>query len=214
MDKLIELAEIFIKERLDTDISDGHDCEHTFRVVKHALDIANEIPQANRQIVHLAAILHDVERPAESLSQGKIDHAAAGAETAYRFLVEQHAPENIAQRVADCIRTHRFRSSGTMPETIEAKILYDADKLDSLGAVGIARAFLFAGRIGAKVHNSADDALKSESYSMNDTAYREYLVKLSKIPGKMFTAPAKIRANELKIFMDNFFNQLNCEFFV
>ena len=214
MDKLIELAEIFIKERLDTDISDGHDCEHTFRVVKHALDIAGEIPQADRQIVHLAAILHDVERPAESISQGKTDHAAAGADTACRFLLEHHAPEYVAQRVADCIRTHRFRSSGTAPESIEAKILYDADKLDSLGAVGIARAFLFAGRIGAKVHNSADEALNSESYSVDDTAYREYLVKLSKIPGKMFTEPAKMRAAELKNFMDNFFDQLNCEFFV
>ena len=58
MNQLIESTEIFVKQRLDTASGDGHDCEHTFRVVRHALELCEKIPQANRQIVHLAALLH------------------------------------------------------------------------------------------------------------------------------------------------------------
>ena len=212
MDKLIESAEIFIKSRLQAAIGDGHGPDHTFRVLKHAIDIANEIPAADINTVKLAALLHDVERPAESAAQGRIDHAAAGAETAYRFLLEHSCDAAFAQRVARCISQHRFRSDNA-PDTIEAKILYDADKIDSLGAVGIGRAFLFAGRAGAKLHNTADQAVNAPAYSTEDTAYREYLVKLSRIPEKMLTQPGKRRALELKEFMERFFKQLNKEFF-
>ena len=107
---------------------------------------------------------------------------------------------------------HRYRSD-CRPDTIEAQILYDADKLDSLGAIGIARAFLFAGAVGARLHNSAEDAVNNPAYSREDTAYREYLVKLSKLPDKLLTAHARIKAQQLKNFMDDFFRQLNEEFF-
>ena len=86
-------------------------------------------------------------------------------------------------KIVNCVKRHRYRSSD-LPVTLEEKIVYDADKLDSVGAIGIGRAFLFAGRSGAKVHNTKEDALNSESYSEEDTAYREYLVKLRHIPAK------------------------------
>ena len=200
MFNIIELSENFIKSVLTDDISDGHDFDHTCRVVKHALDLCDQIPHADRRIVHLAAILHDVARPQEFQSQGAVDHAAAGAVIARSFLLQHTTPE-IADRVADAIAQHRYRS-GVRPATIEAQILYDADKLDSLGAVGIARAFMFAAKAGAKLHNSAED-----------TAYREYLVKLSKLPGNMLTEPGKRSAENLAGFMKSFFNQLNTEIF-
>jgi uncharacterized protein len=68
-----------------------------------------------------------------------------------------------------------------IPETIEAKVLFDADKLDSIGRCGIGRAFLFAGEVGATLHNPDITPEESESYSKNDTCYREYRVKLMKI---------------------------------
>ena len=208
---IIELSENFIKTVLADDISDGHDYDHTCRVVKHALDLCAQIPEADRNIVHLAALLHDVARPQEFQSKGAIDHAAAGAEIARKFLL-QHTTPQIAGRVADAIAQHRYRS-GNQPATLEAQILYDADKLDSLGAVGIARAFMFAAKAGARLHNSAADALASSAYSSGDTAYREYLVKLSKLPGKMLTQPGKRAAEKLEAFMKSFFNQLNTEIF-
>ena len=208
---IIELSENFIKSVLTDDISDGHDFDHTCRVVKHALDLCDQIPHADRRIVHLAAILHDVARPQEFQSQGAVDHAAAGAVIARSFLLQHTTPE-IADRVADAIAQHRYRS-GVRPATIEAQILYDADKLDSLGAVGIARAFMFAAKAGAKLHNSAEVAIASPAYSAEDTAYREYLVKLSKLPGNMLTEPGKRFAENLAGFMKSFFNQLNTEIF-
>ena len=208
---LIELSENFIKNALNTAISDGHDFDHTCRVVKHALALCDQIPEADRRIVHLAALLHDVARPQEFQSKGSIDHASAGADIARNFLLQYSSPQ-IADRVAQAISQHRFRSGNT-PDTIEAKILYDADKLDSLGAVGIARAFMFAAKAGAKLHNSATDAVNSDPYSSEDTAYREYLVKLSKLPGKMLTKQGKARAESLSVFMKTFFDQLNAEIF-
>lgn len=212
MFKHIQAAEFFIKSQLNADISDGHDFDHTCRVVKHALAICDTLPQANRTIVHLSAILHDVARPLESASCGKLDHAAEGARIARDFLLGRNLAPELIEAVCKCISEHRYRS-GSTPGTLESQILYDADKLDSLGAVGIARAFLFAGQVGAKLHNDAATALNSPAYGPEDTAYREYLVKLSKIPEKLFTPAAQARAAELKTFMAEFFDQLNAEFF-
>lgn len=212
MNNLIHCAEIFIKEQLSQDFSDGHDYFHTCRVVKHALKLCEQMPHADRNVVHIAAILHDVARPLESASAGKIDHAQAGAQIARDFLIKNHSSAIFADNVAACIAQHRFRSN-LRPASIEAEILFDADKLDSLGAVGIARSFFFAAKVGAKIHNSAQEALNSQAYSVDDTAYREFLVKLSKLPDQMLTEPGKIQAIALKSFMNQFFEQLNKEFF-
>ncbi len=212
MHNLIETTEIFIKSRLNSDISDGHDYDHTCRVVKHALALCDQLPQADRQTVHLAALLHDVARPEESASAGKIDHAENGAEIAAEFLKTLDLEPARQQAIVQAIREHRYRS-GNKPSTLESQILYDADKLDSLGAVGIARAFLFAGHVGAKLHNTAEAALAGSAYSQEDTAYREYLVKLSHLPEKMQTVPGKILAQQRKNFMQEFFDRLNEEFF-
>ena len=212
MHNLIESTEFFIKSRLNSDISDGHDYTHTCRVVKHALALCDQLPAANRTIVHLAALLHDVARPEESASAGKIDHATAGADIAADFLQSLPLEESERSAIVQAIREHRYRS-GNQPSSLESQLLYDADKLDSLGAIGIARAFLFAGHVGAKLHNSAQDALAGDAYSSEDTAYREYLVKLSHLPEKMQTIPGKILAQQRKDFMQLFFDRLNEEFF-
>lgn len=208
----IQNAEFFIKQQLNNDFSDGHDIAHTVRVVKNCRRLCEQIPHADSDIVILAAWLHDVARPLESQSNGQIDHAAKGSEIAAEFLLDSKLDHAIVQRVARCIAEHRFRS-GIQPSSIEAEILYDADKLDSLGAVGIARAMFFAARCGASLHNSREEALQSQPYSCGDTAYREYLVKLSKLPERLFTEPARIIARERAAFMKSFFDQLNSEFF-
>lgn len=209
---IIQSTEIFVKERLDGDFSDGHDFDHTYRVVAHVLDLCREIPQADSEIAHLAALLHDIARPEESRGNGAVDHALLGSQIARDFLLNHDYPTEKAYRVERCIAEHRFRS-GNRPASLEAQILFDADKLDSLGAIGIARSFYFASAVGARLHNAADVALASPPYSVNDTAYREYLVKLSKLPDLLFTDVARVKARKLKVFMDSFFDQLNSEFF-
>jgi uncharacterized protein len=112
--------------------------------------------------------------------------------------------------VVHCIRTHRFRRRA-VPQTLEARVLFDADKLDSIGAVGIGRAFLFAGEVGARLHDKRIDVRKTKPYTEDDTAYREFLVKLGRVRGRIFTREGKRIAAERHRFMVDFFGRLNKE---
>jgi len=189
-----------------------HDWDHTVRVLNNARHICR-VEGADAQVVDFAAVLHDVGRPVELADQGKTCHAGRGADLAHELLpaVGVTDPAFIAH-VADCVRTHRFRNrTADRPATLEARILFDADKLDSIGAIGIGRSFHFAGRIGARVHNRADEAQGSASYSHQDSAYREYLVKLRHVKDRMLTAEGRRMAAERHRFMVAFFDQINRE---
>ena len=187
-----------------------HDFDHTLRVCANAMMLADQLPEADREIVALAAMLHDVARPEELASQGKICHAAEGEKIAEKMLLDFGATPETARAVADAVRSHRYRDE-VEPATLEAKIVFDADKLDSLGAVGLGRAFLFAGHCGARLHNTETEALNSPAYSREDTAYREYLVKLRKLPGAMLTAPGRAEGARRLRFMRRFFDRLDAE---
>lgn len=186
-----------------------HGPDHADRVHQLALHIGRQLG-AQLDILSAAAILHDIGRPEETASQGQICHAAAGARLAATILAElSFSGEKIAA-IVHCIASHRYRGTAT-PLSLEAQILYDADKLDSIGATGIGRAFLFAGQVGAKLHNRARDLVGSRAYSLEDTAYREYKVKLSKIKDRMLTPEGKRLAHERDAFMVAFFRQLTKE---
>ena len=187
-----------------------HDFDHTLRVVRNAMQLCKKLPEANRQTVLLAALLHDIARAEEDASKGAADHAELGAAMVPELLTPYDLPQEQVAHIAEAVRTHRYRG-GDRPATLEAEIVYDADKLDSLGAVGIGRAFLFAGKAGARLHNDARTALASEAYSVEDTAYREYLVKLRKLPEAMLTRPAWLMARERAAFMKQFFMVLDKE---
>jgi uncharacterized protein len=95
---------------------------------------------------------------------------------------------------------------------MEARILYDADKLDSIGAVGIGRAFLFAGEVGAKLHNPEVELRATLPYTEEDTAYREFRLKLSRIKDRMLTAEGKRIAEDRHAFMEGFFERFRQEY--
>ena len=179
-------------------------------MLRNAELLAKELPAADLRIVRLAALLHDFARPEEMAAKGKLCHAVLGAELVRPLLAEAGFEPETVDRVSQAVLTHRYRAN-RIPATLEAQIVYDADKLDSLGAVGIGRAFLFAGREHARLHNTREEALGSAEYSREDTAYREYLVKLSKLPGCMLTAPGRRIAGERAGFMHEFFDRLNSE---
>ena len=188
----------------------GHDYDHTLRVMKNAELLLQEEPGADREIVRFAALLHDCARPEEHDSCGKVCHAARGAVIAAELMAEEGLPKEFCHAVTEAVRTHRYRD-GIVPETCEGKIVYDADKLDSLGAVGLGRAFLFAGSCGARVHNTPEEALSNEAYGPEDTAYREYLVKLRHLPGAMLTQAGRRMGEERLRFMETFFQRLDAE---
>jgi len=165
---------------------------------------------ANLEILGLAAILHDIGRLEEDKSGGKICHAEKGTILAKEILEKQNYEKKKIDKIVHCIETHRFRNN-KVPQTKEAKILYDADKLDAIGAVGVGRAFLFSGEFGATLHIKNLDIEKTKPYSKQDTAYREFMVKLRKLKGKMFTKEGKILAEERHRYMKDFFNRLDKE---
>jgi uncharacterized protein len=110
------------------------------------------------------------------------------------------------ENIIHCIASHRFRG-GDAPRTIEASILFDADKLDAIGAVGVARAFLFAGELGARLHSPEVDVARAPAYSIDDTGYREYVVKLSRIRARILTDTGRRLADERHRFMACFFDR-------
>ena len=137
----------------------SHDWEHTERVYNLCIHIGKK-ERANLEILGLAAILHDIGRELQDRANGEICHAEKGAMLA-RELLEKHNLDNEKiDEILHCIECHRFRGK-KVPQTKEAKILFDADNLDSIGAVGVGRAFLFAGEIGAKLHNKDVDIDKN-----------------------------------------------------
>lgn len=187
----------------------SHDWEHTKRVYKLAVRIA-EKENADVEIIKTAALLHDIARGIEDESCGRVCHAEKGMEMASEILKDADWDPDAAERIKECIGSHRFRGRNK-PESLEAKVLFDADKLDSIGAVGIGRAFLFAGEVGAKLHNRGADMEKTEPYTQEDTAYREFIVKLRKVKERIFTDEGRRIAVKRHDFMESFFERLDKE---
>jgi len=187
----------------------SHDWDHTERVYRLCLRIGRE-EKADLGVLKLAALLHDIGREEEDRTNGRICHGRSGAALAKKLLERHGLGRDAIRAVVHCIRTHRFRK-GAVPQTLEARILFDADKLDSIGAVGIGRAFLFAGEIGARLHDKTIDVRKTKPYTREDTAYREFLVKLGRVKDRITTREGKRIAAERHRFMAAFFERLNKE---
>ena len=215
----LECLRELVKTRLES-APGCHDWDHTLRVLRNARILMRDIRGSDgdraffdAMVVECAAILHDSARPEELAANGAICHASLGGEFAPKLLRQAgFDDDDFAAKVAGCVKRHRYRGSAAgTPRTLEEKIVFDADKLDSVGAVGVARALHFSGRIGSKLHNSREEALASEAYGAGDSAYREYLVKLRYIPSRMLTAPGKKLARERAEFTASFFERLEQE---
>jgi uncharacterized protein len=188
----------------------SHDWEHSLRVYSLCMHIG-QVEGADMDVLKIAAYLHDVGRSHQDESKGTICHAEKGTEMATQRLdTFPISPEQKAN-VLHCIRSHRFRGD-CQPETLEAKILFDADKLDSIGAIGIARAFQFAGEVGAKFHNPDLSPEETRPYTQEDTGYREFKLKLSKVKDRMLTAEGRRMAEERHAFMEKYFERFFQEY--
>lgn len=203
---------LFAKARDVLESAPGcHDFDHTVRVLHNARLLCKMEGLADGFAVELAALLHDIARPEELAANGKICHAQLGDAKSKALLKEAGCDDaELVETVALCVRRHRFRGKD-QPVSHEERIVYDADKLDSIGAVGIGRAFHFAGRIGARLHNSEAEATSSSAYSREDSAYREYLVKLRHVPERMLTDSGRRLAVSRAAFMKLFFDTVEEE---
>ncbi len=175
-----------------------HDFDHVLRVYRLAERIGLA-EGADMAVLRTATLLHDVARPDQDA--GRIpEHAAEGARRARQILAGQ--PPAFVEAVAHAIEAHRFRVDRP-PQTLEAKILYDADKLDSIGAVGIARAFAYGAHRGQRLWAAPD--------ADEHTAMKEFAVKLSKVKSTLFTETARAIAEERHTFMVEFFRRMAAE---
>ena len=183
-----------------------HDFDHVLRVLALAERLARE-ENADLEIVRTATLLHDVARGhGDRLAA---DHAHAGAEFA-RELLADHPPEKV-EAVAHAVAAHRFRT-GPSPQTLEAQVLHDADKLDAIGAIGVARAFAFGGYEGQRLWADVPPNYReSQATRHQHTPVHEYQIKLSKIKDRLLTQSARKLAEERHTFMVGFFEQLDQE---
>jgi len=203
----------FVKQQAKAFFDDArgsHDWEHTVRVCEICEHIG-EKEGADIIVLMISAYLHDIGRSLQDSSNGNVCHAQKGEEMAKPLLRKLELTAEQKENILHCITSHRFRGDA-IPETLEAKILFDADKLDAIGAVGVARAFLFAGEVGARLHNTDDRVEDTKPYSIDDTGYREYKVKLCKIADRIITNEGRRIAKDRHGFMVQFFDRFLKEY--
>ncbi len=188
----------------------AHDKDHIYRVLYVALDIAGRERGVDYDVLIAACLLHDIGR-AEQFKNPALCHAAIGADKAYRFLIAHGYGADFAGRVAQCIRAHRFRNDNP-PVAIEEKILFDADKVDASGAIGIARTLLYKGRMGDPLYSLTDGGEVSDGAAdLSPSFFEEYKHKLEKLYGSFFTERgreiARARQHTAIAFYDSLFRE-------
>lgn len=188
----------------------AHDRDHVYRVLYQALQIADGETQIDRDVLVAACLLHDIGRP-EQLADPSLCHAQVGAEKAAVFLRQIGFDEAQIAHIADCIRTHRFRKSDP-PASLEAKILFDADKLDVVGAMGVARTLIYNGAVNRPIYATGPDGeILDGTEETPDSFFREYRFKLEGMYGRFCTAKAAEMARSRQEAAVRFYDALYAE---
>lgn len=217
---MIEEVRKIVSEKLGCS---AHDLEHTFRVYNNCLRISENMKNVDLEVLKYASLLHDIARIEEDNDNtGKTDHALLGAEQAREILTKLGKNKDFIDKVSSAIRTHRYRN-GLIPETIEGKILYDADKLDVIGMIGICRSYMIAGEYKQRIYNDSDlsEYIKTNleggktNGKIKDISLHspniEFLTKDINIPNTMFTETGKKIARKRIKKMQEFFDDLKDE---
>jgi uncharacterized protein len=188
----------------------SHNWDHTLRV-RRLCERIGAAEGVDMDVLLVSAYLHDIARSQQDDSNGAVCHAEKGAQLAAAIVNKLPLTAGQKDNILHCIRSHRFRGSHK-PRTPEARVLFDADKLDAIGAVGVARAFLFAGEVGARLHSESADVEKTRPYTVDDTGYREFKVKLFKIKDRILTRAGQELAADRHVIMEEFFNRFREEY--
>jgi len=188
-----------------------HDFDHVMRVYRMAERLAHT-EGADLEIVRAAALLHDAQGSAPGgEEQDRASHHQHSAEFARQILEHEGWPAARIEAVLHCIRAHRYRDTREPPATLEAQILFDADKLDVLGAIGAARTIAYAVLDGQPVYaEPSTHFIQTGEKEPGEphSSYHEYLFKLSKVKDRLFTPTARALAAERHTYLENFFTRL------
>lgn len=224
LDKIIDMTrpQIIKKtyelvEKMFSGLGPCHDFYHTKRVIKTAKYLAKK-EGADMFVVEMAALLHDIGRIEEykhKYQENNLNHADLSVKNAKPILKNFGLDQKTIDNICHAIIAHRFRNPTESARTIEAKVLRDADKLDSLGAIGIARAFIWLGEyrigtiyVGKKEYSKFDVNSKDPKH---DSLQREWAIKLSKIKDNMFTKSGRQLAIKRHKLMEKFLKDLEEE---
>jgi uncharacterized protein len=210
-DRIISAARHYVREHMPEDYT-GHDYLHVERVWKMSKLIAEECG-ANSTIVELAALFHDISD--YKLNGGNED---IGPEIARQWALANTGSDEIADAVAGIIRDIPFRGADTAVEralSIEAQCVQDADRLDAIGAIGIARAFAFGGARGQPMMSPDIKSVRHQSFGeykrKNGTTVNHFYEKLLLLKDRMNTATGRRIAEERHALMVNFLANLSEE---
>jgi len=184
-----------------------HDFDHILRVLALA-ERVGRAEGADMEILRAAVLLHDASGAAPGDGNGRAAHHHASAEVAREVLRGEGWPEDRVEAVLHCIRAHRFRGDEP-PHSLEAKILFDCDKLDVTGAIGVARSFAYAALAGQPLTAEVSEKFKAtfqKEPGEPHTPYHEFLFKLSRV--RFHTATARALAEERQRYLADYFEQL------
>ena len=192
-----------------------HGFDHVLRVY-HLAERLAQAEGADLEIVRAAVLLHDAGRGSESVAgnRSRSDHHTVSADFAQKVLDAEGWSSDRIKAVQHCIRAHRFRDDSERPETREAKVVFDADKLDAIGAIGVARAVAYAAQNGQPAFvRPSDRFLETGEREPGEphSAYHENLFKLTRLLELMYTVSGREIAEERHRYMVAFFERLIAE---
>lgn len=191
----------------DDEMNPAHDWHHVKRVQNLAETLLDEY-DVDETVVRHAVLLHDIGRAREDA--GEIDdHAAWGAREARTILADRGFDDGHIEAVCHCIRVHRY-SNALEPETLEAEVLCDADNLDALGAVGVARCFSYGGERGETIY---DPEIPPEADDTTTGAhqYNHFYKKILDLPERMYTDAGRAIADDRAAFVESFLDRFDRE---
>lgn len=209
MESLIEKTQVYVRSLLEKEAS-GHDWWHTQRVIDMAIHLAQDQTQAiNLEVIILASTLHDI------FDYKLSGDEKAGPKAATDWLVKCGADVDLIKHVVEIIETMSFKGQVLRPmQTIEGKIVQDADRLDAVGAIGIARAFAFGGTQGREIFNPEipyRENLSSIDYknkNLPTTSLNHFYEKLFKLDEHYNTSLANKIGHQRHEFMINYVEEL------
>ncbi|WP_135805906.1 HD domain-containing protein [Halorussus marinus] len=188
-------------------VAPAHDWHHVRRVARLAETLAGEY-DVDETVLFAAVWLHDVGRGRED--RGEIDdHAEWGAREAAGILSDLGADSETVDAVAHCIRAHRY-SNDVDPRTREAELLCDADNLDALGAVGVARCFTYGGELGQPIHDP-ELPPEDDDTAAGATQFNHFHKKILTLPDRMYTDAGRALADERQAFVVAFLDRFERE---
>ena len=186
----------------------AHDLSHLHRVTQTALQLGSQL-QANLMVIYPAGMLHDcvnVDKKSALRDQG----SRLSADKAVQLLRTIDYPNALLEGIHHAIAAHSF-SAQIEAETIEAKVIQDADRLDSLGAVGLSRCLMLGGHWNSQLYHDADPLGATRPYDDKNYCVDHFFTKLQKIPQMMKTEPGRVEADKRWAFMQQYFDQLGRE---